>query len=102
MNPFAIALITLPFLAALFIWTLVRSRVGQSRMHRLAFYSGLIGLVAVPCWILGFVGILAQFLVGSFASPSGILLISSTIALLLAAGTCVYSQTQMRGTNSAA
>ena len=102
MTPFVIALIALLFLAALFIWTLIRSRVGHSSMHRLAFYSGIIGLAAIPCWILGFVGMLAQFMFGSFASPSGILLISSTVTLLLTAATCLYSQSKIRSKSGAA
>ncbi len=102
MTPFVIALIALLVLAALFIWTLIRSRDGQSSMHRLAFFSGIIGLVALPCWLLGFVGMLAQFMFGSFASPSGILLIVSTVTLVIAAATCLYSQSKIRSKSGAA
>lgn len=102
MNPLLLALWLLPLLAALFLWALLASRAGRTRTHSRAFYSGAIGLLAIAGWLAGFFGMALQLFWASFASPAGVLFISSSLALLVSAVVSVISLTELRGTRGAA
>jgi hypothetical protein len=66
----------------------VVGRRGLSKAHRLAFKAGLVGLLAVPLWFLGLIGLLGQLFFAEMTSPSGILFLTAS-AVLLAASACV-------------
>lgn len=66
----------------------VIGRQGTSNLHRTAFVSGLSGLVAVPLWFLGLIGLVSQLFWAEVTSPSGILFMA-TSAVMLFASVCV-------------
>lgn len=68
---------------------LVIGRRGTSKAHRLAFKAGLAGLLAVPLWFLGLIGLVGQLFWTDITSPSGILFLTAS-AVLLVAPPCIF------------
>jgi formate hydrogenlyase subunit 3/multisubunit Na+/H+ antiporter MnhD subunit len=101
MNPLLLALWLLPLLAALFLWALIVSRTGKSGVHTRAFYSGAVGLLAIPAWLAGFSGMVLQLFWASFASPAGVLFVSSSLALLASTAVSIISLATLRAARGA-
>ena len=102
MNSISIVLWLLPIAAGIFLWSLIASRTGKSAHHTRAFYSGLIGLLAIPALLASFAGMALQLFWATFASPSGALFIISSLALLVSLGFSVVSLIRVRRTRAAA
>ena len=91
MNPLSVALWFLPLAALIFLWVLVASRMGTTVHHTCAFYSGLAGLLAIPLWLVALAGMALQLFWASFVSPSGFLLITSSLVLIISVGFALVS-----------
>lgn len=82
MNSIYLVLWLLPLLSVLFLWALLASRSGRSPAHSRAFYSGAVGLIAIPVWLFGFLGMVVQLAWATFASPAGALFLVGSLSLL--------------------
>lgn len=84
-----------------FAWAVVAGRRGSTKPHRLAFTAGLVGLVALPLWFFGLIGLVTQHFFAEIASPAGILLVSMTAVLVVAAGCAVLGSISCCGRQTA-
>lgn len=96
MNPIPIILCILLAAAGVFAWSLVASRAGKGAKHDRAFYSGLLGLLAIPAWLAAFAGMALQLFWATFASPAGVLFIASSLLVLACLGVSIASLAGLR------
>lgn len=96
MNPISMLLWLLPVSAVVFLWSLIASRAGSSVQHTRAFYAGLVGLLAIPAWLVAMAGLAMQLLSATLASPSGVLFVLSSIALLVCFVVAITSLVRLR------
>jgi len=78
-------------LAMLFVSGIFMGLRRASRTQRIAFYSGLSGLVAMPFWFIGFAGLMAQLILATLNSVAGYLVIAASTMLLGAVVGVLYS-----------
>lgn len=102
MNPMSLVLWLLPLLSVLFLLALLASRPGRRAAHSRAFYSGAVGLIAIPVWLFGFLGMVVQLAWATFASPAGALFLVGSLLLLGSALASSFSLVVLQRAKSAA
>lgn len=91
MDPIPMMLWCLSFAAVVFAWALIAGRRGQSVHHARAFYSGLVGLLAIPTLLVAIAAMALQLFWATFLSPAGLLLVICSLALLVSLGFSIVS-----------
>lgn len=77
-----------------------KSRIGNSSVHRLAFYSGIAGLLAIPTALLGLIGVFMQPLTAKMLSIEGLALLGGTLGGVIACITSYSAVLVLHGGNS--
>ena len=70
--PLELLLAVFILVVAMNVFGLVSARGHRSPLHSLAFFSGLVGLLAVPLVVFGFLALAAQLIMVSLSSPAGV------------------------------
>ncbi len=84
-------------LTNLFFAMAVRAgRSGTTKPHRMAFSAGLAGLIALPIWFLGLIGLALQLFFTDFWSIPGVLFAISSITIVGAMGLVAFALTRLR------
>ena len=96
---FELLLAVLVLIVAMNVFGLVSSRGGRSSLHSVAFFSGLLGLLAVPFVVFGFLAAASQLIMVSASSPAGVTFHVSAAVVLLCGLASVASvvAARMRG-----
>jgi hypothetical protein len=89
--PLFVATLLLLSVMGLFALSMIASRRGATRSHKVAFYAGLIGLVAVPAWLISFAGVATQIPYITLDGIFGALFIASGAILFCAVCMCVLA-----------
>jgi hypothetical protein len=84
MNLLAAAAFCLLSILILCALSAFAGRRRTNRTHRIAFYAGLLGLLAVPTWLIALREISSQVPYLTIATPSGTLFVLSGVAMLSA------------------
>jgi hypothetical protein len=84
MNLLAVAAFCLLSILILCALSAFAGRRRTNRTHRIAFYAGLVGLFAVPEWLIAIREISSQVPYLRLATPSGALFVVSGIVMLSA------------------
>jgi len=84
MNLLAIAVFCLLSILALCALSAFAGRRRTTRTHRIAFYAGLAGFLAVPAWLIAIRAISLQIPYLRLATPAGALFVVSSIVMFSA------------------
>ena len=84
MNLLTVAVFCLLSIVALCALSAFAGRRRTTRTHRIAFYAGLVGLVAVPVWLIAVREIAFQVPYLRLDTPAGTLFVVSAVIMLTA------------------
>jgi hypothetical protein len=84
MNILAIAVACLLSVVAICALSAFVGRQRNTRTHRIAFYAGVVGLLAVPTWLIAAAALSLQIPYLRLATPAGVSFAVSAIAMLSA------------------
>ena len=93
-------ILTVVVVSVLSSTSLWQSRRGATRMHALAFCSGLIGFVALPVALLGLFGVFLQPFSARVMSPTGLAFVIGTLVTLLACAASLFALIRLSGAKS--
>jgi hypothetical protein len=103
MNLLAAAVVCLLSIVVLCALSTFAGRRRTTRTHSIAFYAGLVGLLAVPAWLVALREISFRIPYLTLAGPAGALFVVSGIAMFCASLLSLLALLSFRtGTRSAA
>ena len=70
-------------------------RRDTTKLHQIAFKAGLAGLVAVPLWFLGLLGLLSQLFWAEISSAAGIIFVAASAVLLVSSVYVIWTRVRL-------